>query len=163
MKKYLEKTDTKSDEEAVRKWMEQYVANNNAGDFDSFGSFWTEDVIWLPPSAPIVIGKAAILDYARPFFTQYNIDQNITVEEVKVADSFAYIRIAANEKYTPTADDTEPIVIRNKGILLLSKESDGSWAATHCIWNYNSPSSQQTGNNDKFIQALMDIILQVAK
>ncbi len=64
------------------------------------------------------------------------------MEEVKVADSFAYIRVAANEKFTPTADDIEPIVTRIKGIFLLSKESDGSWAATHCIWNYNSPSSQ---------------------
>lgn len=137
-----EKIDTKSDEEAIRKWLDRYAATVIDGDFESFGSFWTEDVIWLPPDAPIIHGKVAILDFARPFFTQYNIDYKATVEEVKVVDGFAYIHFATNEKYTPKAGDTEPMVFRNKDIFLLSKESDGSWTATHAIWNQDIPSSQ---------------------
>jgi len=138
-----ENTNTKGDEEAVREWLDQYVANNNAGDFENFGSFWTEDVIWMPPGEPIIIGKAVMLDFLDPDNIQVNIDQKVTVEEITVVNDIAYIRSAAIEKYTPIADDTQPIVILNiKAIFILSKQSDGSWLATHCIWNYNSPSSQ---------------------
>jgi ketosteroid isomerase-like protein len=89
-----------ADVEAIKAWLERYVALNNEGDFESYGDFWTESVVWLPPGAPAVIGKEAILDFARPFFEQYNIHQEFKTEEIRVADSFAF------DGWLPTAYGT---------------------------------------------------------
>ena len=134
-----EKIDKMSDEQSVINWMERFIAFNNAGVFEKYGSFWTEDAVLLPPDAPIIKGKAAILKAVRPFFTDFNVDQKGTVEEVRVVENFAFIRTDFTEKYTPLVTDTEPFLIHIKAIFLLKKNSDSSWVATHCIWNYNSP------------------------
>ena len=136
------KTDSKNDEAALRKWIEDYVANNNSGDFENYGSSWTEDAIWLPPGVPVVTGKTAIMEFAEPFYTQYKIDQKLTIEEISTVGDLAYIRVAGNEVYSPNTADADTIRIQNKGIFLLRRESGGSWIGTHCVWNYNSPSAQ---------------------
>ena len=134
--------DTEVDEEAIRAWLDRYVANNNAGDFDAYGGFWAEDATWLPPDAPLVEGREAILDYARPFFEGYTISQRFAVEEIEVADRFAFARVNSTERYTPTADAGEPLDLSVKAIFILRRKPDGSWVATHCVWNNNAPPSQ---------------------
>jgi uncharacterized protein (TIGR02246 family) len=126
------------DKEAINAWYERYVANNNAGDFDSFGTFWTEDIVWLPPDAPVVIGKEAILDYARPFFELYSIHQEITVEEITVSGKIAFVRHIATEKYSPK-EEGESIESNGKGIFIFQRQNDGTWICTHAIWNSNNP------------------------
>jgi uncharacterized protein (TIGR02246 family) len=134
--------DVEADKEAIKGWFERYVANNNAGDFDSYGGFWSEDVVWLPPGAPAVIGKEAIMDFARPFFEQYNIHQQIIAEEIKVADSFAFARTSAPEKDSPKSEG-EPIETNAKGIFIFQRKDDGTWIGTYCIWNSNVPPTVQ--------------------
>jgi uncharacterized protein (TIGR02246 family) len=133
-----QETVTQTAEEALMQWMEEYVANNNKGDFENYGSFWTEDAIWLPPGAPAVYGKAAILEFANPFFTHYRIKQEITVQEINVVDDFGYIRGETAEEYTPVTDELKPLSIRGKGLFLFKKQTNGSWLGTHCVWNFNS-------------------------
>ncbi len=133
---------TAADEEAVIAWLDSYVANNNAGDFAAYGEFWAEDATWLPPDAPVVEGREAILEYARPFFEGYTIDQQFEVEEVEVADGFAFARVNSTERYTPKADQGEPLELSVKAIFILRRMSDGSWVSTHCVWNNNAPASQ---------------------
>ena len=131
------KTDSKNDEAALRKWMEDYVANNNRGDFANYGSFWTEDVIWMPPGAQMVSGKSSILKFAEPFFTQYKSDQKVAIEEIRFAGNLAYIRAVFNEVYIPNMAGADTIWIQNKSIFIFTKEPGGAWIATHCVWNYN--------------------------
>ena len=134
--------DTEDDEKAIRAWLDRYVANNNAGDFDAYGDFWAEDAMWLPPDAPVVEGKEAILAYARPFFEGYTISQRFTVEEIEVANGFAFARVNSTERYTPKADQGEPLDLNDKAIFILQRKPDGSWVSTHCIWNSNISPSQ---------------------
>ena len=124
-----------NDESKLRKWMEDYVANNNKGDFEKYGSFWTEDVIWLPPGAQVVSGKNAILQFAEPFFKNYKIEQTAAIEEIQISGNLAYIRVIVDEAYIPKSTDTDTLRNKNKGFFLFTKEAGGQWLATHCVWN----------------------------
>ena len=134
--------DVEADVAAIKAWYERYVAINNAGDFDSFGTSWTEDVVWLPPDAPVVIGKEAILDYARPFFELYSIHQEITVEEIKVSGRIAFARSSNSEKYSPKGEGGA-IETNFKAIFIFQRKNDGTWISSHAIWNSNIPPTPQ--------------------
>jgi uncharacterized protein (TIGR02246 family) len=131
-----------TDEDAIRDWFDRYVANNNAGDFDAYGDFWAKDAIWLPPDSPVIRGREALLEYARPFFEQYKMHQEVTVEEIKVVDSFAFARSNFSEKYTPKAEG-DSIELSTKEIFIFQRQDDGTWVSTHCIWNSNTSPSHQ--------------------
>ena len=135
------KLNNKADEDAIRVWFDRYVANSNAGDFDAYGDFWSDDATWLPPDAPAVEGKEAILAYARPFFEVYIISMRFTVEEIKVANGFAFAWVNSNEKYTPKTCKGEPLDLNQKAVFILRGKPDGSWVSTHCMWNNNAPES----------------------
>ena len=96
----------------------------------------------MPPGAPVVEGREAILEYARPFFEGYTIDQRYEVEEIKIADGFAFARINSTERYTPKLGAGEPLDLSLKAIFILQRQPDGSWVSTHCVWNNNAPASQ---------------------
>ena len=131
-------SNTKADAEALKKWIDRYCATVTAGDLDGYRNFWTEDVVWLPPNAPVKEGLEACIDFNRPSFEKYNLVEKMSVEEIEVADRFAYVRVNYKFKGTPKAD-AEPIDEDGKGIFILRRKPDGSWVSTHCMWNSNTP------------------------
>ena len=136
-----EAPNTKADVEAIKEWIDRYCATVTAGDLDSYRTFWSEDVVWLPPNAPVRQGIEACMDHNRPFFEQYDLVETMSVEEVEVADRFAFARVNYTFKATPKAE-AEPVEEDGKGIFLLKRKPDGSWVSTHCVWNFNTPPSQ---------------------
>ena len=131
----------KNDEQSIKNWLDKYTTIVENGDIESYISLWTDNVVWMPPNASNLIGKQAISSFAEPYFSQYNIEFKPTIEEIKIISEFAYLRFTVIEKYTPKTGNAEPLVVTDKDLFLLRKESDGSWVATHGIWNeYKAPS-----------------------
>ena len=135
-----EEPNTQADVEAIKEWVDRYCATVTAGDFDGYRTFWSEDVVWLPPNAPVREGIEACMDHNRPFFEQYNLVETMSVEEIEVADRFAYARVNYTFQATPKAE-AEPVEEDGKGIFILRRKPDGSWVSTHCVWNFNTPAS----------------------
>jgi uncharacterized protein (TIGR02246 family) len=128
----------KTAEEALMQWIELYVANNNRGDIENFGSFWTDDVVWLPPGSPAIYGKEGIVAFANQGFANYKMKQDIIVKEIKVFDDFGYIRGETAEELIPVTDEFKPMSIRGKGLFLFRRQPDSTWLSTHCAWNFNN-------------------------
>ncbi len=42
-----------------------------SGDVDAYADLVTEDVVWMPPHGPAVVGRAAFRSWLRPFFEEY--------------------------------------------------------------------------------------------
>jgi uncharacterized protein (TIGR02246 family) len=132
--------NTEEDVREFRAWLERYCATVTAGDFDAYRAFWTDDVVWLPPDAPERKGIAACMEYNRPLFEYYNSVETMSGEEIKVIGDFAFVRVNYTYEGTPKPDaDVEPRKEDGKGVFLLRREADGSWVATHCVWNSNVP------------------------
>jgi uncharacterized protein (TIGR02246 family) len=134
--------NTQADVEAIRQWIDRYCATVTAGDFDGYRAFWSDDVVWLPPHAPVREGIEACMDHNRPNFEQYDLVETMSVEEIEVADRFAYVRVDYQFHATPKAD-AEPVEEDGKGVFILRRKPDGSWVSTHCVWNFNTPASPQ--------------------
>jgi len=131
--------DVEADTEAIRDWVNGNYAAADSGDLESYLNFWAEDVIWMPPNAPIMQGKSTIRGYVQPFFEQLTIHHEISIEEIKVAEDFAFTRLNSKEKYTPKTGEGEPMELNVKAIFLLQRMPDGTWLCTHGIWNSNDP------------------------
>ena len=140
MENYAPTKELTISEEEIRNWLERYVANNIAGGLKNFGKFWSDDVTWFPPDSPAIHGKQAIIDFVKAAFDNYNLEQKLSITEIKIACDIAYLCIEGHELFTPKKENLETLEINNKGVFLFRKESDGTLLATHVIWNFNKPS-----------------------
>jgi len=135
-------SNTQADVEALKEWIDRYCATVTAGDLEGYRAFWTEDVVWLPPHEPALEGIEACMGRNGPYFEQYDLVETMSVEEVEVADRFAYVRV--NYQFHATAKaDAEPVEEDGKGVFILRRQPDGSWVSTHCVWNFNTPAPEE--------------------
>ena len=127
-----------TDVKAWKQWIDRYCATVMSGDLDAYSEFWTKDVAWLPPGEPVIKGIEACMAHHRPYFEQYKMVEKMSVEEIKLGDRFTYVRVNYTFRATPKAGG-EPVVEDGKGVFMMKRKPDGSWVATHCVWNLNTP------------------------
>ena len=138
--------DIEADVEAIRDWVNGNYAAADSGDLEDYLSYWKEDVIWMPPNAPIIKGTSATREILQPYFEQVAILHEITIEEIKVAGDFAFTRFNSQEKYTPRSGEGKPVEANFKAIILLQRMPDGTWLGTHLMWSSNAPPPTSMGN-----------------
>jgi ketosteroid isomerase-like protein len=125
------------DEEAIRKWHQEVEDSTNRSDSEAYLSLWVDDMIWMPPNAPIIIGKDNCRPMVEEFHTHYKVEQKVTIDEIEIGDNIAFSRIFSREKFTPKADAPPLESWDLKNIFAFRRQPDGSWKGTHCIWNSN--------------------------
>jgi len=117
-------------------------ANNssviNSGDLDGWITQFTEDAIFMPQNSVILKGKEAGREFARPWYEQFNIEFDISVDEIEVHENLAFARWSFTSQETPKAGG-ETIQRNGKEIWILKRQPDGSWKCSHIIYNYDSP------------------------
>lgn len=138
-------TNAQADVEALKEWIDRYCDTVTAGDLEGYRTFWTDDVVWMPPHGPTLEGIEACMGRNGPYFEQYDLVETMSVEEVEVADRFAYVRVNYQFHATPKAD-ADPVEEDGKGVFILRRKPDGSWVSTHCVWNFNTPAPEETSD-----------------
>jgi len=136
--KYEKPDTTAADIAALRDWIDSYCAAVTAGDFDAYRTLWTDDVVYLPPNGPSRQGVEDCVDVNRFYFDQYESVEKMSVEEIEVADRFAFVRVNYTYEGIPKGD-ADPLEEDGKGLFILRRRPDGSWASTHLMWNSNVP------------------------
>ena len=136
-----DKIDIEADIEAIKITHAEFDAAINAGDLDSWMSFYTDDAVRMSPNFPAFIGKNAIRDVYQSFFEQNALEGGGLIEEVIVCGDWAFIRGTATYTITPKASG-EPIrEYLGKWVAFNKRQPDGSWKY-HCfIYNYDLPPS----------------------
>jgi uncharacterized protein (TIGR02246 family) len=127
-----------ADVEAIQDYFQRYAAAAKAGDLDTYRTFWTDDVVWLPPHEPVVEGIEACMDHHRPYFKNYDQDETLTVEEIKFGGEFTFVRVNYTYQAVPK-DGGETVTEDGKGVFLMERKPDGAWVSSHCAWNSNVP------------------------
>jgi len=135
-------TRKQSDEEAIRSWFDTYLSSVVAGDLDTYLASWSDDMIFLPPDQSIKIGKESCREIAEGIL-HYDIEPDVTIEEIVIDDELAFARLSVKEKFTPKAGGAS-FEVDIKSVWIFRRQLDGSWLGTHCIWNSNKP-PQNTG------------------
>lgn len=90
----------------------------------------------MVPNQPALVGRDAVRGRVGPFFVDWNMDHVGTVDELRVAGDWAYVRGTYVFRVTPKAggDTTEEV---GKIVYILGRHADDSWKITRAIWNLN--------------------------
>ena len=135
------KIDTEADVAAIKSLSEKYDATINSGDLDGLVSIYTDDVVYMQPNMPALVGKDALRDYFQYFFEQFTaIEMDLTTEEVIVCGDWAFARGTYTITFTPKVGG-EPIQDTGKWMGFNKCQPDGSWKYYRGIHNSDLPPS----------------------
>ena len=121
------------DRDALEAYTEEWISQCLDRDWDALVERLTDDVVFLPPDEPAVIGKAAVADFlnAYPIITAFS----ATIESADGSADRAAIRSSFD--LTVETEDGETRMV-GKG-LLTHRKGGGRWrVATQC-WNLDAP------------------------
>jgi uncharacterized protein (TIGR02246 family) len=140
-----ETVSTEADVAAIERLFENNEVMLSSGDLDGWIKQFTEDAVFMPPDSPVVIGKAAGREFARPSYENFDAEYSITVNEIEVVGDWAFARWSFTSEVTPKSggDTTKR---SGKEIWILKRQPDGSWRCSHIIYNYDSPPPPPTSN-----------------
>ena len=105
------------------------------GDADAGAALYAEDAIQLPPNAPAVRGRAAIreADAALGALSTFE----LRPEETWGVGDFAYDR--GTYSLSVQMPDTATYREVGKYLVLLRRQTDGSWKMTTAMWSSDAP------------------------
>jgi len=107
-------------------------------DADLVASFYAEDAIAYPPNAPAAVGVAAAREVWAAYFADPNLIISWKTQHAGVAKSgdMGFTSGAYELSYS----GANGAIVHEKGKYLCTweKGSDGSWKATHDMWNSDS-------------------------
>ena len=134
---------TEADVEAISQVLEEWEAAGKASDTDGLMSLFGEGAIWMPPNETEITDREAIRVWFQKMFDQLTVDEYAIVsDEVVVSGEWAFQRGNYTQTLSPKAGG-EPFQEAGKFIVILEKQSDGSWKWARGIWNSNNPPTEE--------------------
>ncbi len=127
-----------ADEAAIRAESTDWVKAYNGGDAKAVAALYAEDALLLPPGAPGVRGRAAILE----FFTK-DIANSKAAGVVFAIAPKADVGVSGNmgwESGTYTVTVKRAVVETGK-YLSVSRKKDGKWLYIRDTWNADAPAT----------------------
>ncbi len=121
------------DRDALQEHADVWVSLSLDRDWDTFLKLLTDDVVFMPPDEPAVIGKAEVADFlnAYPIMTSFS----VTIESADGRADLAVIR--GSFDMTVETEDGETQMVGK--VLSAYRKEGGHWrVATNC-WNLDAP------------------------
>jgi uncharacterized protein (TIGR02246 family) len=127
---------TPADMDAIDSIRTAYQDAVKAGDAEAMLALYTDDVVEMPPNMPIRDGKSDVEAAAgsEPQPTTFS----LTPVETDGVGSLAYDRGTYAASMMMEGME-EPTSDTGKYLVLLRKQSDGSWLISEVIWNSDLP------------------------
>ena len=122
----------------LRDVTQRYVEAFNRGDLDAAVEFYTDDATFLHPHAEIVSGKQAIKEFfeaGRVFLGLKRL--NFEILESGCDGNLAYERGIMQIDIEP--EGGQALVDKGKYLVVMKRQSDGSWKVAVDIWNSDLP------------------------
>lgn len=129
---------TSTDLSGIDHLREAHVAAVNSGDAEAWADCFTDDGVQMPPYFAANTGNAAIRGWCKGFMSMFGSQFSLTVEEVQVADEWAFERGLYEITLTPKAGGG-PMKDKGKYITLYRRLADGAWKMARDIWNSDLP------------------------
>ena len=127
-----------TDRQAILDLERGLFAAEAAGDLDAWMNFIDDDPVWLPPNKPAMTDRRAIREWAAPYFELYDLSEETTGQEIRVAGDWGYIM--ANWTFTVTPKEGgKTITDDGKSIWIVRRQQDGTWRPSRAIWNSDIP------------------------
>jgi ketosteroid isomerase-like protein len=130
----------KNDIAKIKETARDYCAALKADDPAAWGATLDGKVTWLPPDAPRLKGKKAVVAFTKTrFFEPYkDIFLSIKFANLQVAGKQAFASGSFSLDMTPKAGGAA-VKVKGKHMDEFRKQRDGSWKYSGVIWNYDNP------------------------
>ena len=131
-------TNTGVDKAAIDRLREVHVAAVNAGDAEGWAACFANDGVQMPPNFGANSSNAAIQGWSKGFLSMFSCQFKLSVDEVQVAEDWAFERGRYDITLTPRAgggsmDDN------GKYITIYQRQPDSGWKIARDIWNSDRP------------------------
>ena len=133
----MSRPEPQSDIGAVKKLHQQLAACMNARDLDRVMNGFSDDVVYMPPNQPALMGKNAVRSMWASLLREFAFEVVVSTDDVEVIGDRAIERGTAIIKKTPARG--EPAYDAIKYLDVLKRQSDGSWKYAQVIWNSTNP------------------------
>ena len=131
----------------INKTRDEYVESWKAGDAERITSLYTHDGIVMYPDQPPVVGRPAITEYFKGFFSVFEaVDFQLASSEIVVAGDWAYDRGTYHWEARPKKGGA-PMADDGKYLVILRREPDGRWRVARDMDNSDRPAAQGTRGN----------------
>jgi ketosteroid isomerase-like protein len=133
----LQATLSAEDVAQIRGITDEWVRVSLVRDWEGLTALLTDDVVFLPPDAPVVVGKPAVRDFleAFPAITSFT----ATVIAAEGQPELAWARGSFTMTIEPTPGQGVPMV--GKWGATYRKRADGTWHCASDTWNLDAPLS----------------------
>jgi uncharacterized protein (TIGR02246 family) len=128
-----------NDADAIKKVADAYVKATLAGDAKAIAALYTEDAIEMPPNAPMVKGRAAILQFYEKAFAGGTTINSFTLThlDTHAAGDRGYDVGTYTQGATPKGA-TNPVADSGKYTVIL-KRVGSAWLVAYAIYNSDQP------------------------
>jgi ketosteroid isomerase-like protein len=130
--------DTAAADATARQAHEAYTTAINSNNLDSLLAMFTEDVVFLSPNEPVLVGKAAVRAWSEAYLKGFTIHWDKTVSEFVVAGEWAFERYSYKQNDTPSRGGAAVTDV-GKGLVIYHHDSDGKWRVARDAWSSNLP------------------------
>jgi len=115
----------------------KFVEAFDRGDVVALADFYTEDAKVLPPNMEMVNGKQAIQAFWENARERGVRSINLETVEVGFDGDLAYERGVSTVNIQP--EGAQATTVRGKYLVILKRQTDGSWKLAVDIWNSDLP------------------------
>lgn len=130
--------DAAANEAAAHRAHTAYLDAINSNDLDRFNATITNDIVYLPPNSPALVGKAVVSEWVKGYLEAYRTVWVKDSLEFVVKDDWAYERYSYKSVDTPRADGpaagTPVVNDTGNGINIYHRDADGAWRVARDGW-----------------------------
>ncbi len=127
-----------SDAQIAHRAHEAYVNAINSNNIDTLMGMLTDDVVYMSPHEPRLVGKAAVRAWGKGYLDAFHIHWEKTTLEFVVCGEWAFEQYAYKATDTPR-DGGEALHDTGKGINIYHHDADGVWRIARDAWNSDLP------------------------
>jgi uncharacterized protein (TIGR02246 family) len=100
-----------------------WIAVLESGDAGAYAGLVTEDVVWMPPHGPAIVGRAAFREWIAPFFEAY--EYEFSVDGIRTRESERWIAETGEfESRMIPRDGGSPATHGGRYLLLWRRDGD---------------------------------------
>ena len=119
--------DPKSDEQAIRDVISNWLRATAAGDVDAILTLMAEDVVFLRPGQPPMRGRDAFAAGLRAALPQISIQGVSDIQEIQVFGNIAYCWNRLTVTMTPRTGNQQAKRHSGNVLSIFRKDPDGTW------------------------------------
>ncbi len=110
----------------------------NGNNLTGLTAIFTQDVVYLPPNEPAVVGRTAVRAWAEASLKAYRIHDHKTELEFAVAADRAFERYPYRQNDSPVAGGAA-VTDTGEGLIVYHDDADGRSRVAPDAWNSDSP------------------------